>query len=72
MECFCCKGQMRRGSAPLSIDRKGYQISWNAIPAWTCDQCGESLFEASEVKTIQKMLSILDRQSVTLMEKLVS
>ena len=66
MECLYCKAQMRRGTAPFSIDRNGYHISQDAVPAWVCDQCGESLFEASEVDTIQAALSVLDRETVAL------
>jgi YgiT-type zinc finger domain-containing protein len=70
MECPCCKAQMRRGTAPLSIDRKGYRVSWDAIPAWVCDQCGESLFETREVDVIQEALSCLDRETVALVSHL--
>jgi YgiT-type zinc finger domain-containing protein len=63
MECLYCKAQMRRGTAPFSIDRKGYHVSWDAIPAWVCDQCGESLFETHEVDVIQEALSVLDRET---------
>lgn len=27
---------MVRATAPFSIDRKGYHIVWEAIPAWVC------------------------------------
>jgi YgiT-type zinc finger domain-containing protein len=66
MECLYCKAQMRRSTAPFSIARNGYHISWDAIPAWMCDQCGESLFEANEVDMIQEALSVLDRETVAL------
>ena len=66
MECLCCKAQMRRGTAPFVIDRNGYRISWDSIPAWVCDQCGEVLFEAREVDLIQKALAGLDRETETL------
>ena len=66
MACLYCKAQMRRGSAPFSINRNGYHVSWDAIPAWVCDQCGESLFETSEVDTIQTALAFLDRETVVL------
>jgi YgiT-type zinc finger domain-containing protein len=66
MECLYCKAQMRRGTAPFSIDRNGYHVSWDAIPAWVCDQCGESLFETHEVDVIQEALSVLDRETVAL------
>ena len=69
MECLYCKAQMRRGTAPFSIDRNGYHISWDAISAWVCDQCGESLFETKEVDAIQEALTVLDRETVALTSK---
>jgi YgiT-type zinc finger domain-containing protein len=57
---------MQRGTAPFSIDRNGYHISWDAIPAWVCEQCGESLFETTEVDTIQSALAVLDRDTASL------
>jgi YgiT-type zinc finger domain-containing protein len=66
MECLYCKAKMQRGTAPFSIDRNGYHISWDAIPAWVCEQCGESLFETPEVDTIQSALAALDRDTASL------
>ncbi|AFY62783.1 YgiT-type zinc finger protein [Synechococcus sp. PCC 6312] len=60
MECLYCKGQMKRGVAPFSIDYHGCHVSWDAIPAWVCEQCGEPLFEAAEVDKIQAALAALD------------
>jgi YgiT-type zinc finger domain-containing protein len=69
MECLYCKAQMKRGTAPFSIDRNGYHISWDAIPAWVCEQCGESLFETQEVDIIQDALAVLDRDTVSLVAR---
>jgi YgiT-type zinc finger domain-containing protein len=55
---------MKKGTAPFSIDRNGYHISWDAIPAWVCEQCGESLLETQEVDTIQDALAVLARQLI--------
>lgn len=66
MECIHCKGHMNRSMAPFSLDRNGYHVSWDAIPAWVCCQCGEPLFEAREVDLIQNALAELDRQSAAL------
>ena len=57
---------MKRGTAPFSLDRNGYHISWDAVPAWVCSQCGEPFFEAREVDLIQKALNDLDRESAAL------
>jgi YgiT-type zinc finger domain-containing protein len=66
MECIHCKGQMKRGTAPFGLDRNGYHVSWDAVPAWVCTQCGESFFEAREVDLIQNALRELDRESAAL------
>lgn len=66
MECIHCKGRMVKGTAPLSLDRKGYHVSWDAVPAWVCTQCGEPYFESREVELIQKALAGLDRESASL------
>ena len=66
MECFHCKGRMIRATAPFSIDRKGYHVVWEAIPAWVCTQCGEPLFESREVDSIQRALTALERESAAL------
>jgi YgiT-type zinc finger domain-containing protein len=61
-----CRAKMQRGTAPFSIDRNGYHISWDAIPAWVCEQCGESLFETPEVDTIRSVIAVLDRDTAFL------
>ena len=66
MNCLHCQAKLRQGTVPFSIDRNGYHISWDALPAWVCDQCGESLFEAAEVDKIQAILSILDRETTAI------
>jgi YgiT-type zinc finger domain-containing protein len=66
MECLHCKGRMVRATAPFSIDRKGYHIVWEAIPAWVCTQCGEPFFEAAEVEAIQRSLAAVDRETAAL------
>jgi YgiT-type zinc finger domain-containing protein len=69
MECLYCKAQMKRRTAPFTIDRNGDRISWDAIPGWVCEQSGESLFETKEVDTIQDVLTVSDRETVLLASK---
>ena len=61
MECVHCKGRMVRGQAPFSVDRNGYHIHWDTLPAWVCTQCGESYFEAGVVERVQRALTAIDR-----------
>lgn len=70
MECMYCKGEMRQSSAPFTVDRRGYHIHWDAIPAWVCEQCGEPYFEEREVETIQRALSVVDAECGSLQPQL--
>ena len=63
MKCIHCQGKMNRGTAPFHVDRKGYHILFDAIPAWVCTQCGESYFEEAEVKAIQDVIRAVDQQT---------
>jgi YgiT-type zinc finger domain-containing protein len=63
VQCMYCKGRMEPGAVPFTVDRKGYHIHWEAVPAWVCRQCGEAYFEPPEVKGIQKALSAFDREA---------
>jgi len=51
---------MTRCTAPFTIDRKGYHIHGDAIPAWVCTQCGEPFFEVRETESVQIVLDLLD------------
>jgi YgiT-type zinc finger domain-containing protein len=31
-----CKGKMIKGVAPFHIDRKGYHLTVDTVPAWVC------------------------------------
>jgi YgiT-type zinc finger domain-containing protein len=51
---------MIRGAAPFRVDRNGYHLLLDAIPAWVCGKCNEAFFEESEATTIQEMVVFLD------------
>lgn len=63
MKCIQCKGKMERGAAPFHIDRKGYHLLVDAVPAWVCSQCGEVYFEEDEVDAIQEVVMSLDKRA---------
>ncbi|MFH0765676.1 MAG: YgiT-type zinc finger protein [Calditrichota bacterium] len=68
MKCIYCQGEMRRASAPFHIDRQGIHLSFDDLPAWVCNQCGEAYFEEAEVNSIQAILREVDRQVPRLMK----
>lgn len=63
MKCIYCQGEMERGTAPFHIDRKGYHLMFDAIPAWVCTQCGEVYFEEADVEAIQQIIRAIDEQT---------
>lgn len=63
MRCMYCKGKMARKTAPFYIDRKGYHLKFDNIPAWICTQCGEVYFEETEVEALQKVLQAMDKET---------
>lgn len=68
MECLYCKGKLERGQVPYAIHRKGYHVVLDCVPAWVCDQCGEFLFDAKDVESIQRMVAEMDEQVSTMMK----
>ncbi len=63
MKCIYCQGEMAKKAAPFHIDRKGYHLLFDAIPAWVCNQCGEAYFEEAEVDAIQGVLRKIDQEA---------
>jgi YgiT-type zinc finger domain-containing protein len=63
MKCIHCSGEMNRGIAPFHVDRNGYHLLLDAVPAWICSQCGETYFEESEVDSIQQAIRGIDEQA---------
>ncbi len=54
---------MRHSTAPFHVDRNGYHLALDAVPARVCGQCGEPYFEEREVDVIQRIIRILDAQT---------
>jgi len=54
---------MQRGAAPFQIDRRDYHVTFDRVPAWVCQQCGEAFFEASDVDWIQDAVRVLDERT---------
>ena len=63
MNCIHCQGRMQCSKAPFHVDRNGYHLRFDAVPAWVCGQCGEAYFEAREVDAVQSAVKELDRQA---------
>jgi YgiT-type zinc finger domain-containing protein len=60
MKCMHCQGQMKKQAAPFHIDRKGYHLTLDAVPAWVCQQCGEPYFDEPQVDSIQDIIRVVE------------
>ncbi len=66
MKCIHCQGQMNKGATPLHVERKGGHLTQDAVPAWGCDQCGETCFEEKEVDAIQDLIRSVEQKAKAL------
>jgi YgiT-type zinc finger domain-containing protein len=60
MKCHYCQAEMKKATAPYHVDRHGYHLSFDNVPAWVCSQCGQAYFEEHEVDEIQNAIRELD------------
>ena len=63
MKCIHCRGEMMSATAPFHVDRQGYHLLLDSVPAGVCGQCGEAYFECREAETIQEAIQALDRRA---------
>jgi len=66
MKCIHCQGEMKRGTTPFHVDRKGCHLLLDAVPAWVCIQCGEAYFEDNEVDAIQELVQSVEKKASAL------
>ncbi|MEK7442604.1 MAG: type II toxin-antitoxin system MqsA family antitoxin [Chloroflexota bacterium] len=60
MKCLHCQGELQRGKTTYTINRNGYHLIIDNVPAWVCSQCGEPLFDERQVDAIQKIIRKMD------------
>ena len=60
VECLNCRGSLQPGTASYVVNRKGYHLILDDIPAYVCSQCGQALFMEEAVRVIQEMVRALD------------
>jgi len=66
MKCIYCQGEMKKGTTPIHVDRKGVHVLLDSVPAWVCEQCGASYFEENEVDAIQEFLGAVEQSAEAL------
>ena len=68
MECYYCKGEMKRGSTTYTINKKGYHLLIDDVPAWICSRCREVYFEDDAVDAVQEVIKGIDTKLAKLRE----
>ncbi|MES1245158.1 MAG: hypothetical protein ABUT39_26370 [Acidobacteriota bacterium] len=63
MKCLYCQAPVERGTAQVRVNRSGYQMAWQAVPAWICTRCDQPYFERQEVETVRLAVSALTQLS---------
>lgn len=73
MNCPVCQGQLRPGKTSYTINRNGYHLIIDDVPALICEQCHEPLFTEDAVSLVQQMIRNLDarRQELSLIPVVV-
>ncbi len=62
MKCMLCNGHLEKSAASYTVDRKGYHLFIEKIPAYICTRCGEKAFDENEVIAIQNMLKAFEEK----------
>lgn len=60
MNCPHCQGEWQPGKASYTINRNGYHLIIDDVPALVCEQCQEPLFTEDAVRLVQQMIRSLD------------
>lgn len=56
MECTLCHGRMAAKTITYSQFFEGQFILVENVPAWVCEQCGDTLFEPDVVEKLQNYI----------------
>ena len=60
MNCPQCQGELKPGKTSYTINRNGYHLIIDDVPALVCEQCQEPLFTEDAVRLVQQMIRTLD------------
>jgi len=61
VRCIRCDGRLAPGRTPVQLERPGYRLVWDSLPAWICCCCRTSYFEEREVRLVRRALRLMLR-----------
>lgn len=62
MKCLYCQAPVERSTAPVQVQRNGYELAWQSLPAWVCTHCQQAYFEPGEVEMVRQAMGFVKRQ----------
>jgi YgiT-type zinc finger domain-containing protein len=54
--CAVCGGELRHTTTTYTQEYEGQLIVVENVPAWVCDQCGETYFDPDVVERVQALI----------------
>ena len=61
MKCLYCQAPVAKATTAVRVNRNGYQLTWQAVPAWVCTRCDQPYFERQEVEVVRQAVGSLTR-----------
>ncbi len=59
MTCFFCKGKMISATTTYMTESDGCVLVIKNVPCLKCTQCGETVFDGTTIKQIEKLTNAL-------------
>ena len=66
MTCPLCKGKMLKGFTNLPFGIGENLLVVKDVPAFVCEQCGDSFVEIENVRIVEKLVISAEKDGVTL------
>ena len=62
MKCVFCQGKLEKGTIPFHIDKVGIHVTFDAVLALICHQCGQAMFQEAETRTIEGVIDAIEKK----------
>ena len=59
MTCFVCKGTVKEGFATFTVDMGKCIVAVRNVPAFICEQCGDTGYSTETSKRLDEIVSSL-------------